>query len=87
MQEEKFKAYNAKSICETVYWDKIPPDIQEAIIVVSHVLPFRVNEYVLRELIDWNNIPDGPIFRMTFPHKDMLSSEEYSQLKEAISQM
>ncbi|WP_265092171.1 KamA family radical SAM protein [Acinetobacter seifertii] len=84
MQEEKFKAYNAKSIRETVYWDKIPSDIQEAIIVVSHVLPFRVNEYVLRELIDWNNIPDDPIFRMTFPHKDMLLTEEYSQLKEAI---
>lgn len=84
MQQEKFKAYNAKSIRETVYWKKIPSNLQEAIIVVSHVLPFRVNEYVLRELIDWNNIPDDPIFRMTFPHKDMLSSEEYGLLKEAI---
>ena len=25
--------------------------------VVTKVLPFRVNNYVINELIDWNNIP------------------------------
>jgi hypothetical protein len=37
--------------------------LQEAVQVVSHVLPFRTNEYVLDQLIDWNNIPDDPIYR------------------------
>jgi hypothetical protein len=48
------------------------PDLQEAVQVVSHVLPFRTNEYVMEQLIDWNRIPDDPIYRLTFPHRDML---------------
>src|SRR5699024_5082573 len=40
--------------------------------VVSQVLPFRVNEYVLEELIDWDNIPDDPIFRLVFRRREML---------------
>ena len=39
---------------------------------VTEVIPFRVNNYVVEELIDWNNVPDDPIFRLTFPHPDML---------------
>ncbi len=34
---------------------------------VSAVLPFRVNNYVIQDLIDWNNIPDDPIYQLTFP--------------------
>ncbi|MGA0840600.1 MAG: lysine 2,3-aminomutase, partial [Pseudomonadales bacterium] len=34
---------------------------------VAHVLPFRTNRYVTDELIDWDNIPDDPIFQLTFP--------------------
>ncbi len=42
---------------------------------VAHVLPFRSNNYVVEELIDWNNIPKDPIFRLTFPQEEMLSPE------------
>ncbi len=31
-----------------------------ALKAVSTVLPFRVNDYVLRELIDWDDIPNDP---------------------------
>jgi hypothetical protein len=52
--------------------------------VVSHVLPFRTNAYVLDQLIDWNNVPNDPIFRMTFPHRDMLAPDDYAQLRELV---
>ena len=42
---------------------------------VAQVLPFRVNNYVLEELINWHNIPDDPIFRLTFPQPKMLAPE------------
>lgn len=48
--------------------------------VVSHVLPFRVNEYVINELIDWTNIPADPIYQLTFPQKEMLKPEHYEQM-------
>jgi len=29
--------------------------------VVGNVLPFKTNNYVVEQLIDWNNIPNDPI--------------------------
>lgn len=48
--------------------------------VVSSVLPFRVNQYVIDELIDWNNVPDDPIFQLTFPQRGMLAPEHYDRI-------
>lgn len=52
--------------------------------VVANVLPFRVNEYVIEELIDWNNIPDDPIFRLVFPQKEMLPPEGFERMATAL---
>jgi len=48
--------------------------------VVASVLPFRVNRYVVDELIDWENIPDDPIFQLTFPQPGMLTTEQFDQM-------
>ena len=48
--------------------------------VVSRVLPFRVNQYVLDELIDWDRVPDDPMYRLTFPQREMLRPDEYTAL-------
>jgi len=53
--------------------------------LVSRVLPFRVNSYVLDELIDWDRIPDDPIYRLTFPHRDMLRHDEYAALRSLVA--
>jgi hypothetical protein len=73
----KFKPYTRQSINQAPQWELIPPDLQEAVLVISRVLPFRTNQYVMNELIDWNNIPNDPIYRLTFPHPDMLAPAEY----------
>ncbi|MCB0851192.1 MAG: lysine 2,3-aminomutase, partial [Bacteroidetes bacterium] len=54
--------------------------------VVGNVLPFKVNNYVVDELIDWDNIPDDPIFQLTFPQEGMLSSEHFAQMETALAQ-
>lgn len=56
------------------------PDTRRDITVVSSVLPFKVNNYVVDELIDWSAAPDDPIFRLTFPHKDMLPADMYDEV-------
>jgi KamA family protein len=48
--------------------------------VVANVLPFRVNQYVIDELIDWDNIPGDPMFQLTFPQKGMLTPEQYERM-------
>ncbi|MDH5551804.1 MAG: lysine 2,3-aminomutase [Nitrosomonas sp.] len=52
--------------------------------VVAKVLPFRVNQYVIDELIDWNNIPADPIFQLTFPQKGMLAKGDFEQMAEVL---
>lgn len=48
--------------------------------VVSAVLPFRVNQYVIDELIDWRNIPHDPIYQLTFPQREMLAPEHFDRI-------
>jgi L-lysine 2,3-aminomutase len=44
--------------------------------IASAVLPFRVNDYVLEELIDWSDVPSDPIFQLTFPQAEMLDRRD-----------
>lgn len=80
----KFKPYTRQTIHQAPQWERIPEPLREAVQVISRVLPFRVNQYVMNELIDWNNIPDDPIYRLTFPHPDMLHADEYKTLRELV---
>jgi len=59
---------------------KLPRALRSAMRVVAEVLPFRVNNYVVEELIDWNAVPDDPIFRLTFPQPDMLSPAHFQRI-------
>lgn len=48
--------------------------------VVSSVLPFRVNDYVVDELIDWDRVPDDPMFRLVFPQREMLAPADFDAI-------
>ena len=48
--------------------------------VVSNVLPFRVNNYVVEDLINWNNVPNDPIFQLTFMQKEMLTEAQFNKM-------
>lgn len=80
----KFKPYTRQSIQQAPQWEKIPTELREAVLVVSRVLPFRTNQYVMSELIDWDRVPDDPMYRLTFPHQDMLPPAEYAHLRDLV---
>ncbi len=48
--------------------------------VIASVLPFRVNDYVLEDLIDWSNVPDNPMFRLLFPQREMLPEADFQHI-------
>lgn len=52
--------------------------------IVGSVLPFKTNNYVIENLINWSNIPDDPMFKLTFPQRDMLKLEHYEKMKSVI---
>ncbi|OYT17894.1 MAG: lysine 2,3-aminomutase, partial [Bacteroidetes bacterium 4572_77] len=47
-------------------------------------MPFKVNNYVIDELIDWDNYKEDPIYILTFPQKGMLKEMHYRQIKDAL---
>lgn len=54
--------------------------------VVGNVFPFKVDNYVINELIDWKNVPDDPIYQLTFPQKGMLCEAHFEEMENALSQ-
>ena len=81
MKYSSFMLHNFRNIPQI---QSISSEIIEAIEIVGSVLPFKTNNYVVDNLIDWNNIPDDPMFKLTFPQKDMLIPEHYQQMKSVI---
>jgi len=51
--------------------------------VAATVFPFRSSNYI-RDIIDWNNTSTDPLFRLTFPHPDMLSPSDFLELSDAL---
>jgi len=74
---ERFCAITRANVARTPQWARLDVDLQEAVNVVSAVLPFRTNAYIMRELIDWDRVPNDPIYQLTFPQRGMLSREHY----------
>lgn len=64
----------------------LPSEYKEAIEVVGRVLPFKTNNYVTEELINWNNIPDDPIFTLNFPRREMLARKHFMQVKQLLDE-
>ncbi len=48
--------------------------------VVARVLPFRTNNYVINELIDWDHFETDPIYILNFPQKEMLKPQHYDRI-------
>lgn len=82
MKYTSFMLQNFRNIPQLKF---VSPEIIEAIEVVGSVLPFKTNNYVVDNLINWNNIPGDPMFKLTFPQKDMLVPEDYNKIKTLIS--
>jgi KamA family protein len=50
------------------------------------VFPFRVNRYVADELINWADVPNDPIYQLTFPQKEMLGQDDFDMISGLIRQ-
>ncbi|KAA3653445.1 MAG: lysine 2,3-aminomutase [Proteobacteria bacterium] len=79
-----FKVYTQRDLDKIEPLQALPEALRFEMKVVSSVLPFRVNQYVIDELIDWNNIPADPIFQLTFPQRGMLEPEHYDTIAKLI---
>ncbi len=77
MDYKIFTANNYRQISQS---DKIKPEHLRNIDIVSKVLPFKTNNYVVDELIDWDNYEEDPLFILNFPQGEMLQEDHYMRM-------
>ncbi len=63
----------------------VDPDLMLSMKAVASVLPFRVNRYVIDQLIDWSKVPDDPMFQLTFPQPGMLDEQHLNRMRTLIA--
>ena len=85
LSSPRFRAYGRKHIDRLPALRRLSRDQVVALKAVSAVLPFRVNDYVLDELIDWTNIPSDPIFQLVFPQVGMLGLDDFNRMEKLIA--
>lgn len=79
-ENQPFKVYTQRDLDRIAALQQLSPEQRFEMKVVSSVLPFRVNQYVIDELIDWRRVPDDPMFQLTFPQRGMLAPEHYERI-------
>jgi len=84
VEARKYRAFTRKDIDRIPQLRFLDPDEITAMKAVSAVLPFRVNEYVTDELIDWSNIPEDPIYQLTFPQEGMLGRKDLQRMMDLV---
>ena len=80
----RFHVYTESSLDKIPQIERLSATERFNMQVVANVLPFRVNPYVLDQLIDWDNIPADPIFQLTFPQTGMLAPTDFERMAELI---
>jgi KamA family protein len=84
IEEKKMRFFSLKDIDNIPQLKSLSEDERFALKVVSNVLPFRTNNYIVEELIDWANVPDDPMYQLTFMQKDMLSDDQFNRMAEVL---
>lgn len=81
----KYQSYTLSSFRSIPQTSKLTDEQVRAIEVVGTVLPFKTNNYVVDHLIDWDRVPDDPMFVLTFPQKGMLLPEHYQEMERLLA--
>ncbi|MET0136390.1 MAG: lysine 2,3-aminomutase [Kibdelosporangium sp.] len=84
LETPRFRAKGQHQIDEIAARYGLPDDIRDTIRLLSMVLPFRANDYVLDELVDWDRIPADPMFQLVFPQRGMLSARDERALSTVV---
>lgn len=84
MAGKSLKLYGLQHLDILRRYRDIPDRALHDMRVVGQVLPFRVNNYVLDELIDWAEPDEDPFYRLTMLDRHMLDSADFDALERAM---
>jgi L-lysine 2,3-aminomutase len=52
--------------------------------ITARIFPFKTNNYVVEELIDWANVDTDPVFTLNFPRREMLEKRHYGAVEKLV---
>ncbi|MGW8315564.1 MAG: KamA family radical SAM protein [Bacteroidales bacterium] len=78
----KYQVYARHNFRKIPGFGRLSQEQVQAINLVSEVLPFKTNNYVVNELIDWDHYEEDPMFILNFPQKEMLNPSQFRILSE-----
>ncbi len=81
---KRYQAYTRRNFREIPEINRLPEEMISDIDLVSRVFPFKTNNYVVENLINWNDVPYDPMFILNFPQRGMLLDYHYNMLKEVV---
>lgn len=84
IKPRRFRAYGRNNLHLIKQLKHLSAAEQLAIRAVAAVLPFRVNEYILDELIRWEDVPEDPFYQLTFPQPAMLEPQDFARMFELV---
>lgn len=76
----RYRSITRANVQQLQEWELLTPELRRGVEVVSTVLPFKTNLYVVRELIDWSRVPDDPMFQLTFVQPGMLAPDDFARM-------
>lgn len=76
----EYKSFSLHNFREIPQMEYLTEEQKFDIEVVGTVLPFKTNNYVVDELIDWSNFERDPFFILNFPQKEMLDSASFNKV-------
>ncbi|MCB9305850.1 MAG: lysine 2,3-aminomutase [Lewinellaceae bacterium] len=81
-----YKAYALNTFRNIPQMERLTETERFDIEVVGNVLPFKVNNYVIDELIDWDHYQGDPLFNLVFPNRHMLRPEHFAEMERTLKE-
>ena len=82
----KYKAYTLHNFSDIPQIGILSEQQRFDIEVVGQVLPFKTNNFVIDHLINWEDVPEDPMFVLTFPQRGMLLPKHYDEIANLVQQ-
>lgn len=80
----RYTPYTLNTYRQIPQLKKVDDSIIDDIGVVGRVLPFKTNNYVVDELIDWDNYQNDPLFTINLPQKKLLARKDFDRVDQLL---
>ena len=79
-RRRKFRVFTKRDLDVDPRFRRLASEDRLAVRAVAEVFPFRINDYVLDDLIDWRRVPEDPIYQLAFPQRGMLLPDDFDRM-------